>query len=238
MYEVPSLITIYNGKIIREGIILIKNRALLLLLIAIFTFSLTACGGGQTDNAAPPAEDTDTGTGTDLTEDTEEGQANQDDNLGKRSNPVPIGQTVTIDEVIYDDDSNPYEAKASVTLLNVTRGQEAWDIIKAENQFNEAPAEGYEYALVELHLKVEESETEDYALFVTDGWNVSFVSADGKEYEFDPDHSVVVPNAFEGNLYKGAELTGYAVQHVREGDNFLVKYSSNAMKDTFFSIEE
>ncbi|AST92798.1 MULTISPECIES: hypothetical protein [Sutcliffiella] len=217
---------------------MIYRRLFIVMVLGIFTFSLTACGGGDTNTPAPPTEETENGAGTDLTEDTEEGQQNQEDNLGKRSNPVPMGQTVTIDEVIYDDDSNPHDAKVSVTLLDVTRGQEAWEIIEAENQFNEPPAEGYEYALVEVHLTVEEADTQDYALFVTDGWNIQFVSDDGKAYEFDPNYSVVVPNAFEGNLYEGAELTGYAVQHVREGDNFLVKYSSNAMKDTFFSIDE
>ena len=64
--------------------------------------------------------------------------------------PIPIGTAVKTE--IHCGDSagsmEPYDA--SITVLQVLRGNEAWNLLKEANPSNKQPQTGYEYILVRL----------------------------------------------------------------------------------------
>lgn len=63
-----------------------------------------------------------------------------DDSIGKRSNPVPFGDSFTFEFTEYGS-SGPFDVTASLSILSVIRGQEALDIISADDAYaDELPA--------------------------------------------------------------------------------------------------
>lgn len=155
---------------------------------------------------------------------------------GARSNPVQLGQSATFDDTIYDSEtSTAYTAKVEVSVQQVLRGAEAWGVIQKENQFNKEPEAGMEYTLVKLKVKVVDADTEDFAYRTADISNVEFISADGKVYEYNSDFHPVIPTPLENEIFKGAETEGYAVQYVKQGDDFKIAYKTNKMKKIYFN---
>lgn len=153
--------------------------------------------------------------------------------VGVRSNPLPFGDTITVKENIYDDSYNAYASSLEITLLEMIRGDEAWEVIQNENEFNEPAEEGYEYALVKATGLLKDSETEDDSLlFSTMSFN--FVSEDGDVYDF---ASAVIPNELFKELYSGGTGEGYIVGQVRVGDDFKVSYDSSEGSPVFFFVE-
>lgn len=57
-----------------------------------------------------------------------------------RSNPAPLGETVTSEDW-------------QITVLEVVRGTEAWTMVQEANQFNDAPTEGMEYVVVRMRVR-------------------------------------------------------------------------------------
>lgn len=128
-----------------------------------------------------------------------------------KSAPVPMGESV----------STPDGFTAKVA--SITDGNRAWDIIKATNQFNEAPATGYRYAIVGITVTNNKSAQEpayisgaDFALVGSS--NVVFRSFD---------KSVVMPSEgvlkdLRGQLYHGGTLTGALCFYIPNNETNLV----------------
>ncbi|MDQ0924612.1 hypothetical protein QF038_003120 [Pseudarthrobacter sp. W1I19] len=109
---------------------------------------------------------------------------------GTRENPSPIGSVV--------------ESKDWKVVVNsVTLG--ASDAVVAANRFNDAPAAGSEYILVNYSATyVGDDANGQTPSFVS----VDYVTADGKTINA-YDHHVVAPEAIDSNtLYKGGTATG------------------------------
>ena len=129
-----------------------------------------------------------------------------------RRNPADVGDTLTITfDATYED---PHTAE--VTLLEVIRGDQAWQRIQQANQFNEPTPEDQEYMLARIRFKLTDAPSPDmqYAL-----WNGAFtaVSQDGRDY---PLSSVVLPEPpIDANLYPGASHEGWAVFQVSDDDD-------------------
>ena len=61
--------------------------------------------------------------------------------LGKdRSAPAPVGETIITEDW-------------QVNILEVVRGEAAWTMAQAANQFNDPPADGMEYIAFRVHAK-------------------------------------------------------------------------------------
>jgi hypothetical protein len=140
---------------------------------------------------------------------------------GTRSNPVAFNETAIITQDIYDDNSESYEAKIELSIIEVIRGQQAFDILKKENQFNEPAPDGFEWVLVKAKGKVVESETEDYPYWLS-GMNFKFVGSDGKVSN--EEVSAVVPDELADELYNGAEGEGYFADVVKVNDDFKLEF--------------
>lgn len=153
--------------------------------------------------------------------------------VGVRSNPLPLGDTITTKVAIYDDSFNSYAANLDLTIAGITRGEEAWQQILAENQFNSEPDEGMEYVLVKVEALLKDAETED------DSYNLSsfsfkMVSAAGKEY---PHVSVVVPSKLDAKLYNGGATEGHVIGQVRVGEDFFLSFNGTEGSPVFFATK-
>ena len=112
---------------------------------------------------------------------------------GTRANPAPAGSTVEI-----SDASGPiWEVQIGAANLN------AGDVIAAENQFNDAADEGFQYILVPVTYTYVGNESGTPWLDVT----IEFVSAAGTTHS---NAYVVIPNDYTSinEMYNGATATG------------------------------
>ena len=118
--------------------------------------------------------------------------------VGTRSNPAPMGTTV----VFSDNSGDIWEVTLSDPILNAN------DIVANENQFNEAPPEGFQYAMVTVTAKYVGKKTG------TPAWdlNLSFVTAAGTTHN-QGDVSAVIPSSLYdiNELYPDAVGVGNVV---------------------------
>jgi hypothetical protein len=126
-----------------------------------------------------------------------------------RNNPAPIN---TVQNISVTNFSGNYNANLRIT--ETIRGNKAWELIKATNQFNSAPKEGYEYVLAKVAVSVM-SVDNDKAVDLN-SYNFQCFSGNNEE---SPRASVVVPSpAFTSKLYTGGNAEGYIALQVKKDD--------------------
>lgn len=143
-----------------------------------------------------------------------------------RSDPAPIGATIT-----YDGSSYYNPAVTDFTVTKVIRGDAAWQMVKGFNRFNDQPSAGQEYIIVYVKAKSISSENDQQAEI--DQYSFTFVSGAGMEY----------PSAYAAsvepeltNLYPGAEHEGLVVGMVDKGDTPLLVYLKNSDTPIWFDL--
>jgi hypothetical protein len=120
-----------------------------------------------------------------------------------RANPAAIGQTVTTDEW-------------QVTVREVFRGNEAWAMAQAANQFNDPPEPGMEYVAVKVHARL--ISTEDRAVAIDNSYFKSTGSA-GVLYD---QPSVVDPDPMlDVSLFPGGQYEGWVVLQAAQDETGL-----------------
>lgn len=208
-----------------------------LSLLGLLVLLLAACGSEETatkettvEKQEQPAEQTEPVEEAGVEEEKEEAKEPE---YGKRSNPVPIGQTQSVAVSIYDNESTSFAAKADITINSVKRGPEVLEFVKGINEYNEAPPEGYEYIMLDVTTALTESETEDYAWWM-DGMQFNFIGSDGSPYEWT---SVVVEPELNGEIFVGGSLQGYVVNMVKTDDPIMVVYEDSNWENIFFATE-
>ncbi len=154
--------------------------------------------------------------------------------VGKRSNPVPLNSTATVDTIYFDDDSNQIEGNISITLSNVIRGQEAFDFLIDANQFNDEAPEGKEWLIFDVALKLNSGSEDD--AYHTMG---HFIAVDSTGAEVAQESYATFAND-EGfgfkDLYPGGETVGKVGLLVPAGDDVLVEFNDFDTK-VFFSLK-
>lgn len=216
-----------------------------LSILALSLLLLAACGSeegssnGATNEPAEEVtteqEETSEETSTEETETTEEEaeEAESESEYGKRSNPVPVGQTQSVYIELYDNDYNEFDATAEITVNSVERGDSVLEFVQGINEFNEAPPEGYEYMMLDVTAALVESETEDFAWFM-DGMMFNFIGGDGSPYEWT---SVVVEPDLSGEVYVGGSINGKVVNMVKKDDPILLVFEDGNWDNVFFATE-
>ena len=127
-----------------------------------------------------------------------------------RTNPAPIGTAQTITVGTY---TSTYTA--TVALKETIRGNEAWNMIKEANQFNDNAKDGYEYILAKVKITMNNIEN-DQSVDVTPYMFDCFSSGDA---EYTDILLVVTPSpSFSGSLYSGASTEGWVVFMVAKDD--------------------
>jgi hypothetical protein len=136
---------------------------------------------------------------------------------GGRKSPVPLGTELSyrIEQSTALTGMNKHEFGVTVQVNVVVRGKEANDKVKAWNELNEKPKEGFEYLIVRTTIGVTDSK-DDGSLAVNQN-TFSLVSGGGIKYD---DVMVVVSESAEAKMYEGAKHTGWTAFLVRKDDAF------------------
>lgn len=154
--------------------------------------------------------------------------------VGKRSNPVKLGETATFDTTYYAD-GETIDANLSITLSNVIRGQEALDYLMTVNQFNAAPPEGQEWVIVDVALVVNKGDADvpyyEMGMFKP-------ISSSGAEISQDEYAALGEERFGRVDLYEGGNTTGKIVFLTEINDETILEYTG-ADFDTsvFFSLK-
>lgn len=142
--------------------------------------------------------------------------SSKEENLvGTRTNPVPLGQTG-----LYDGLEEWEGYQVEVTATEVIRGEDAKAKVIAWNKYNDQPDEGQEYVVVKVTVKV--LETKDDEAADISNYDFDFFSQEGTKYE----HPVVAgiePDLTE--TYAGGSTEGYVCGIVTAEDNATIRYN-------------
>lgn len=209
------------------------KKILLTLACSSLIFGLAACGSNEQTNNSVQTKEKEQAP-QDTTKEKQK-ESKTESAKGTRSNPINFNETATVNDVIFNSEDGKFEkfkTNVELSILEVIRGDQAFEILKKENQFNEAAPEGKEWVLVKIKGKVTDAETQDheYDLF---GSNFKLVSNDGHVYN--NDQYAVTPNELHQKLYKGAEGEGYISQLVNTGDDFKIQFETHESKKVFFN---
>lgn len=161
----------------------------------------------------------------DVEEETEETDASG--NSGTRSQPMPVGETLSLSGTFTDRDADyeEFDANLNITILDTIRGDEAWDIIYNENPHNDPAPEGKEYIINNTEVKLYDATSEDLKTSIRSN-NFDYISSEGASYNTP---YVVLPDELEVELYNNGSATGNIVGLVDVGDNPLIRF-----ENTFF----
>lgn len=210
-----------------------------LSVLTLSAMLLAACGAEESGTAGTAGEEQEqsasvqTAAPEESAKETEEPKESAESEFGKRSNPIPVGQSQLVNVPIYDNESNSFAAQADIKINSVERGESVLKFVQGINEFNEAPPEGYEYMMLDITAKLVESETEDYAWFA-DGMMFNFIGGDGSPYEWT---SVVVEPSFSGEVYAGGSLNGKVVNMVKKDDPILLVLEDANWDNVFFATK-
>lgn len=121
-----------------------------------------------------------------------------------RDHPAPLGETVTTEDW-------------QLTILEVVRGDEAWQMAQEANEFNDPPEEGMEY--IAIHVRARNVSSTDSPTLVDGTW----FKATGTENVLYDWPSVVDPSpALECELFAGGECQGWVILQAAQGETGLV----------------
>ena len=120
-----------------------------------------------------------------------------------RASPAPFGETVTTEDW-------------QVTVLEVVRGDGAWQMVQEANQFNDPPAEGMEYVAAKVNVRY--ISTTDKAETIG-GSSFKAVGSANTLYDLplvvDPEPTLDVA------LFPGGEYEGWVVLQAAQGETGL-----------------
>lgn len=155
--------------------------------------------------------------------------------VGKRSNPVSLGQAIEIPVTYSNEDwTENYEGTISLQINGITKGQAALDTLMAENQFNEAPPEGMEWVIFDVTLKLlDGNQDTPYTTFPP----FDIISSSGSEIAQDAYASLDGNEFGYSDIFPGAEASGRVVKYAPTGDNFLISYDENYSASFYFSAQ-
>ncbi|GEK91181.1 hypothetical protein [Alkalibacterium kapii] len=217
---------------------MLRNKFLKILLFSSMSLTLASCSSREVqdtdsveDASTETAESTtDQETGNDAEAETEESTSE----LGKRSNPVPVGESITYTETYYGDDmESEYEAEFELKVTDVVRGEEAFNTLKAENEFNEAAPEGMEWAIISLEGQLHQGDEDvPYPVYPT----FTVVDSDGSEVPQD------IYGTFDGNefgyvdLFPGGTTSGRIAKYMPVDDESLLVLDDMIGSGIYFSL--
>lgn len=209
-----------------------KLKVLGLTLVCGLT--LAACGNDDSGGTVSSKSDT---SETSQVENTEVSEVEESTSaVGKRSNPVPLGQTGTFDTDYFNDNGDEIDANLSITISNVVRGQEAYDYLIAANEFNSEAPDGQEWIIFDVELTVN-SGSEDDPYFEMASFTP--VSSSGSEIA-QSDYPTFSDGEDFGfvDLYEGGTSKGKYGFLIDEGDDAIIEYTGNNLDTSvFFSLK-
>ncbi|WP_456273113.1 hypothetical protein [Bacillus sp. AK031] len=192
-------------------------------------------GSVGTEDTEETVQDETSEEGQEEAEETDQSNEPEGSEVGTRSNPVPMNEVATIETVTTDDSMNEYETTIELSVNEVIRGQEAYQMLTEMNEYNEEAPEGYEWMLVNAKVKVLDSETEDYPFMIDGIMNFEFVSESGDVYSGDIVGTTTPEFSFQ--MYNGSEKEGYLAGLVKTGEDVTMAYDSWNGGKVFFNLQ-
>ena len=208
-------------------------KRIFIFISLLLIISIIAVGCGETT-----AEDTDSA--LEVNEETDSkgsGEDNVTDNLGKRSNPVPLDEWVEFQDTYYEsiESFDGIEGTYKLRITEVERSDVALEKLIEENQFNEPAPEGYEWIIIHLEIEMLEGD-EDTPYTVVPFINV--MASTGNEVSQD-DYATLDGNEFgHVDLFPGGTHSGRVTKYVPEEDESLLVYEVGFDTGIYFSITE
>lgn len=204
------------------------------VLLAGSLITLVACGADTVENKEDVVVDNTEEVEMPEESKVEEEVSEKESEYGKRGNPVPVGEWASIEESIYDDEDNALDAVFNLRITDVVRGEEAFGILKNENQFNEEAPEGHEWVIVSLEAKLVEGDED--SPFTVVPW-FSIIDSTGSEVSQD-DWGTLDGNEYGYvDLFEGGETSGRYVFYTLEGDDTLLSYEQFFEGSIYFSLK-
>ncbi|CAH2716796.1 hypothetical protein BACCIP111895_03984 [Neobacillus rhizosphaerae] len=215
------------------------KKMLSLSLIGLLTVAvLGACGQDTKDvsiksddnkqESTKKTSDTNKSEGTEKKEETKS-------KLGSRTNPVPFQTTAKVEDELFNDNGDSFPIKFDLTVVEVVRGDAAFQKLKSMNEFNEPAPEGYEWVLAKTKVKFTESETQDLAFRIDGIMNFKMVSESGDIYSGDVIATTEPDFSFE--MYVGNEKEGYITGLVKTGEKAQLRYEEILDGQVFFNLQ-
>lgn len=127
-----------------------------------------------------------------------------------RKYPAPIGTTVTVEFLEYFSDGWN-TVNASMTVLEITRGEQAWNIMKTIKSYSDPPPSGYDYVFVKLRFEylagpTPESDFDSFYFYLISSEGVEVSSNNFYLYQ---GLDVAVPEPSQQTVYPGATTEGW-----------------------------
>ncbi|MCM3362093.1 hypothetical protein [Niallia sp. MER TA 168] len=197
-------------------------------------FIVTVLGGCGQDTKDVTIKDEDEKQEEVQTEETEKKEETKS-KLGSRTNPVPFKKTVTVEDELYNDEGESFPIKFDLTVLEVIRGEDAYQKLKSMNEFNEPAPEGYEWLLAKTKVKFTESATEDLSFHIDGIMNFEMVSENGDIYSGDIIGTTEPEFSYE--MYVGNEKEGYISGLVKTGEKAQLRYEEMLGGNVFLNLQ-
>ncbi|MGO5014986.1 hypothetical protein ACTQ5K_24545 [Niallia sp. Sow4_A1] len=197
-------------------------------------FIVTVLGGCGQDTKDVTIKDEDEKQEEVQTEETEKKEETKS-KLGSRTNPVPFKKTVTVEDELYNDEGESFPIKFDLTVLEVIRGEDAYQKLKSMNEFNEPAPVGYEWLLAKTKVKFTESATEDLSFHIDGIMNFEMVSENGDIYSGDIIGTTEPEFSYE--MYVGNEKEGYISGLVKTGEKAQLRYEEMLGGNVFLNLQ-
>lgn len=142
-----------------------------------------------------------------------------------RQNPIPAGQVVSA-------------PNWELQVLELKRGEEAWQMILAANQFNEPAAEGMEYLLVRVKARNISTVEEERSIGQAD-----FSLTGSKYVKYSTAYIVTPEPALDASLFPNGEAEGWIPLMAAQGETGLILIYDELMNldsdsQRFVALEE
>ena len=159
------------------------------------------------------------------------------DNLGKRSNPVPVGEWIEFQDSYYEniESFDAIEGTLKLRITEVERGDAAFEKLMAENQFNEPAPEGHEWVIAHLEIEMVEGD-EDTPYTVVPF--ISIMASTGNEVSQDA-WATLDGNEFgHVDLFPGGSHSGRVAYYAPIEDESLLVYEVGFDTGIYFSLSQ
>lgn len=188
-----------------------KRNAVPFFALAVLLLVSLACGTSTTASPQPTQESS-----QGQVEPTKVPEATKTPAPPPTPTPAPIGLSRSNPFPRTDLVSAP---NWDVQVVEVKRGESAWQDIQAANMFNEVAPEGMEYLLVKIHAKSTYADSDEHSISgcdfdVTGDKLINYTCSMASVVEPDPQ--------LDAKLFSGGETEGWAAYLVAQGEGNLM----------------
>lgn len=167
-----------------------------------------------------------------ITDNTSDDKIAENTSGKSRSNPASIGDSITYEFITYDDKSNSIPGNATLTVNEVIRGDDAISIIDTNTLPLEELPEGYEWAVIDFTVKIDEIENSDESVYV---WGTDFNIYEDDGSQAPSDIIKTFDNRYrDEELYEGGTASGKLERVVPEEQPFQIRYGNGFNSEEVF----